>query len=159
MGGEPSTAPPSPPVTPPGQQIFARSHSHHTRLPTGARACIYVRFCVVIQVLGSHYQPELLAVIAPENLPTQFGGTSTCTELVDVGPWQDPAVIAACPALRKAAAAGQLDAAGAPGGVVVADSSGSPSRTGSFIGTGVVLGAGDSSSSSMSGEEGSQGSS
>lgn len=56
------------------------------------------------QVLGSNYKSELLAVIPPENLPVQFGGSSPCSELTDVGPWQDPAVIASCPALRKAAA-------------------------------------------------------
>lgn len=53
------------------------------------------------QVLGSNYKSELLAVIAPENLPVQFGGLSPCTEMVDVGPWQDPAIVEKCPALRK----------------------------------------------------------
>jgi hypothetical protein len=84
-------------------------------------------------VLGSNYKSELLAVIAPENLPTQFGGLSPCAELVDVGPWQDPAIIAQCPALRKAAAAGLLGERG----MVASDSSNSLRRGSiSLIGAG-----------------------
>lgn len=40
-----------------------------------------------VQVLGSDYKSELLAVIPEENLPVIFGGKSPC-EMVDVGPWQ-----------------------------------------------------------------------
>jgi hypothetical protein len=84
------------------------------------------------QVLGSNFQAELLAVIPPENLPERYGGTSTCAELVDVGPWTDPAVVAALPTLRKAAAAGLLPGVAAPASVHASDS------CSSFIGTRVV---------------------
>lgn len=98
-----------------------------------------------IKVLGSNYKAELLAVIAPENLPVQFGGLSPCTEMVDVGPWQDPAVISQCPALRKAAAAGQLQ------GLVVRGDSSSDLQRGSSS----LIGAGSSgdSGSMLSAEE------
>ncbi|KOS18088.1 Sec14 cytosolic factor [Escovopsis weberi] len=46
-----------------------------------------------IKVLGSSYQKELLAQIAPENLPKTFGGTCECAggcENSDAGPWHDP---------------------------------------------------------------------
>lgn len=95
-----------------------------------------------IKVLGRDYKSELLAVIAPENLPQQFGGLSPCTELVDVGPWQDPAVVAKVPALRKAAAAGQLH------GLAVSTSSDSLTR-----GSSSLIGAGSSGASDASGEE------
>ncbi|KAG0130814.1 CRAL-TRIO domain-containing protein [Tuber indicum] len=45
-----------------------------------------------IHILGSGYQPELLKQIPSENLPTQFGGTCSCSggcELSDAGPWQE----------------------------------------------------------------------
>lgn len=45
-----------------------------------------------ITILGSSYQPVLLAQIPEENLPAQFGGTCRCPggcELSDAGPWQD----------------------------------------------------------------------
>jgi hypothetical protein len=41
----------------------------------------------LLQVLGSGYLPELLAVIPEENLPTMFGGKSPC-DCTDIGPWQ-----------------------------------------------------------------------
>lgn len=59
-----------------------------------------------IKVLGSSYHEELLSVIPAEALPTMFGGSSRCDEHVDVGPWQEPAVVSRCPELIKAAAAG-----------------------------------------------------
>jgi hypothetical protein len=93
--------------------------------------------CVCVQVLGSNYKSELLAVIAPENLPTQFGGLSSCAELVDVGPWQDPVIIAQCPALRKAAAAGLLGERG-----MVASGSSNSLRRGSSS----LIGAGSAAS-------------
>lgn len=87
-----------------------------------------------VQVLGSNYQSELLAVIAPENLPVQFGGLSPCEERVDMGPWQDPAVRAQLKhneAMCKAAAAGQLQ------GLMASTSSDSLQRgSSSLIGAG-----------------------
>jgi hypothetical protein len=44
-------------------------------------------FRCCLQVLGSGYLPELLAVIPAENLPTMFGGKSAC-DCTDIGPWQ-----------------------------------------------------------------------
>jgi hypothetical protein len=44
-------------------------------------------YCCLLQVLGSGYLPELLAVIPAENLPTMFGGKSAC-DCTDIGPWQ-----------------------------------------------------------------------
>jgi hypothetical protein len=44
-------------------------------------------FCCVLQVLGSGYLPQLLAVIPEENLPIMFGGKSAC-DCTDTGPWQ-----------------------------------------------------------------------
>lgn len=46
-----------------------------------------------IHVLGSHYQPELLAQVPKENLPKEFGGVCSCPhgcQFSDMGPWQDP---------------------------------------------------------------------
>jgi CRAL/TRIO domain len=46
-----------------------------------------------IAILGTNYQPILLAQIPAENLPSQFGGLCRCPggcELSDEGPWQDP---------------------------------------------------------------------
>jgi hypothetical protein len=84
-------------------------------------------------VLGADYRAELLAVIPEQNLPVQFGGSSCCQENVDVGPWQDPAVVAACPLLAKAVAAGHLQL---PVAVRASDSCDSlAQRDGSFIGT------------------------
>lgn len=108
----------------------------------GAVLCCVLRCAVHAKVLGRDYKSELLAVIAPENLPQQFGGLSPCTELVDVGPWQDPAIVAQVPALRKAAAAGQLH------GLVVSTSSDSLTR-----GSSSLIGAGSSGASDASGEE------
>lgn len=89
-----------------------------------------------VQVLGKDYKSELLAVIAPENLPVQFGGKSQCDENRDVGPWQDPAVIAKV----KAAAAGQLH------GIVASTSSDSLQRgSSSLIGAGSGDGASEGS--------------
>lgn len=99
------------------------------------------------QVLGSNYKSELLAVVAPENLPVQFGGLSPCTEMRDVGPWQDPAIIARCPALRKAVAAGLLQTDRT---LVPSDSSNSLQR-----GSSGLIGAGSGvDSGSVSSEEG-----
>ncbi|KAJ5132690.1 Sec14 cytosolic factor [Penicillium atrosanguineum] len=45
-----------------------------------------------IHVLGSGYKSELLAQVAPENLPAEFGGSCKCEggcELSDQGPWQE----------------------------------------------------------------------
>lgn len=105
---------------------------------------------LLLQVLGSNYKSELLAVVAPENLPVQFGGLSPCEEMADVGPWHDPAIIAQCPALRKAAAAGHLQAGK---GLVASDSSNSLRR-----GSSSLIAAGsdhtqDSNSGSSCGEE------
>lgn len=100
-----------------------------------------------IKVLGSNYKSELLAVVAPENLPVQFGGLSPCTEMRDVGPWQDPAIIARCPALRKAVAAGLLQTDRT---LVPSDSSNSLQR-----GSSGLIGAGSGvDSGSVSSEEG-----
>jgi hypothetical protein len=105
-------------------------------------------WCVCTQVLGSNYKSELLAVIAPENLPVQFGGLSPCEDLVDVGPWQDPAITAQLQrnhAVCKAAAAGQLQ------GLVASTSSDSLQRgSSSLIGAGS---GGDSGGSEGSAEE------
>lgn len=49
-----------------------------------------------INILGGSYQSDLLKQIPAENLPTQFGGTCSCSggcELSDDGPWQDPAFL------------------------------------------------------------------
>lgn len=115
-------------------------------LYTRAPPCCYNN----TQVLGSNYKSELLAVIPPENLPVQFGGQSPCTEMVDVGPWQDPAIVAQCPSLRKAAAAGHFKLS--PGCTLVASGScNSLERAGdSFIGAGSA----DGGCSVSSGEEG-----
>ncbi|KAH6654707.1 Sec14 cytosolic factor [Truncatella angustata] len=46
-----------------------------------------------IHILGSGYQKELLAQVAPENLPKAIGGTCECPggcQLSNQGPWQDP---------------------------------------------------------------------
>lgn len=127
-------------------------------LPLCRHLALYVTVCCLLQllsmcclhslqVLGSNYKSELLAVIAPENLPVQFGGLSPCTDMVDVGPWQDPAIISQCPALRKAAAAGQLH------GIVMRGDSSSDLQRGSssLIGAGSAA-SGDGGSES-SGEE------
>jgi hypothetical protein len=71
------------------------------------------------QVLGSHYQAQLLEVIPADNLPERFGGRSVCDLSQDVGPWQSLAPPAPAPTKSGAAAAGAA-AVGATAGPVVA---------------------------------------
>eukprot|EP00879_Flechtneria_rotunda_P022531 GHRR01023787.1.p1 GENE.GHRR01023787.1~~GHRR01023787.1.p1 ORF type:complete len:308 (+),score=95.99 GHRR01023787.1:515-1438(+) len=87
-----------------------------------------------IKVLGSSYKPELLEVIPVENLPNFLGGTSVCTELIDVGPWQDATIVAGSPALLKAGAAGQL---GVNAGLPQSDSFEELNHRSGMIGTSV----------------------
>ena len=47
-----------------------------------------------MKVAGTNYLPQLLNWVDKDNLPQYLGGTSTATLLDDVGPWQDPAVVA-----------------------------------------------------------------
>eukprot|EP00897_Mesotaenium_endlicherianum_P002864 jgi/Mesen1/2605/ME000166S01729 len=47
-----------------------------------------------IQVLGGHYQKQLLELVDAEDLPSFLGGTCSCDggcENSDAGPWHDPA--------------------------------------------------------------------
>jgi len=62
-----------------------------------------------IHVLGSHYQPELLKQIGPQNLPKEFGGSCECPggcANSDKGPWHESQYTVKPDWLKKREAAG-----------------------------------------------------
>lgn len=67
--------------------VTASSMAVHLLLVTTRCTIAHVFEHLPVQVLGSDYKSELLAVIPEENLPVMFGGRSPC-EMIDVGPWQ-----------------------------------------------------------------------
>eukprot|EP00884_Botryococcus_braunii_P015835 jgi/Botrbrau1/2935/Bobra.0026s0010.1 len=58
------------------------------------RPMLDVRTAGKIEICPTRYLPALLEWVDKENLPEYLGGTSKATLLDDVGPWQDPRLIA-----------------------------------------------------------------
>ena len=53
-----------------------------------------------MQLTGTDYLPMLLRWVDKDNLPEYLGGTSKATLLDDLGPWQDPKIVAELDAER-----------------------------------------------------------